>query len=312
MNASKYTSVPRSSHRHSPAALRLILPVLALLISVAAAIADTPRKITPVTPRAPGAPAPAQPDPNARPTTLREDHDAQGNVIFIDTVTGMEWIDTTINNKPTGMIYPKYYTITAGVNIWDPVMRLLGQDYGIGEVWGEFSFYNRYNPVVAVGLGQAALTPDGKNYTYRSPLAPYFKLGANYNILYNSNPRYQVHVGLRYGFTPFSYSVPDATLGPGYWDETEQISIPSQKSTAGYLELVAGLRVDIAKGFSLGWDVIYHTILHESNAAYGKPIYIPGYGKRGTTFSGSFSLSYTFALPHKSDPPEQPDTQPLQ
>lgn len=276
------------------------------MLGVSALLAQTPRKITPVQPgtQSTTATKTEQTDSDGRPTTLRETYDDKGNVVFIDTVTGMEWVDTLFNNKPKGNIYPKLYTVTAGVNVWDPVMRLLGQHYGLGEVWGELSLYNRYNPIIVLGLGQASMTPDGQNYTYRSPMAPYFKLGINYNILYNSNPRYQVHVGVRYGFSPFSYSVPNATLTPGYWDEPEQISIPSQHTTAGYFEFVAGLRVDLAKGFSLGWDVIYHALLHEGKSAYGKPLYIPGYGKRGATFSGSFSLSYTFQLPHKSAPAE--------
>lgn len=155
-------------------------------------------------------------------------------------------------------------------------------------------------------MGQASITPDGQNYTYRSPLAPYFKLGINYNIMYNSDSRYQVHVGVRYGFAPFSYSIPSATLRPGYWDDPERIEIPSQNCTAGYFELVAGLRVGIARGFSLGWDVIYHSIMHESKPAYGKPMYIPGYGKRGTAFAGSVSISYTFMLPQKASRESDP------
>ncbi len=159
-------------------------------------MAQSQRKITPVQPGQPSAAKTEQTDPDGRPTTLRETHDDKGNVVFIDTVTGMEWVDTLINNKPKGNIYPKLYTVTAGVNVWDPVMRLLGQHYGLGEVWGELSLYNRYNPILVLGLGQASMTPDGQNYTYRSPMAPYFKLGVNYNILYNSDPRYQVHVDI--------------------------------------------------------------------------------------------------------------------
>lgn len=294
LNASKYISAPN----------RLLAAALTVLLWVLPAIADTPRKITPVQPQKPSMTTREEKPDDGKPKSLVEQTDAQGNVIFIDTVTGLEWVDTLATKKTKGMIYPKLYAVTAGINIWDPVMRALGQHYGIGEVWVDLSIHNRFFPTAAIGLGQASMSPDGQNYTYRSPMAPYFKIGADYNILYNSDSRYQIHVGLRYGLSPFSYSIPSATLAPGYWDTPEIIEIPSENCTAGYVEVVAGLRVGLAKGFSLGWNVIYHSILHESKASYGKPMYIPGYGKRGSAFTGSFSISYTFMLPQKALPAE--------
>ena len=142
-------------------------------------------------------------------------------------------------------------------------------------------------------------TPDGQNYTFKSPLAPYFKIGANYNIFYNNNPQYQFLVGVRYGFTPFKYEVSSFTLDDSYWGEQQQLSIPSQSATAGYFEFLAGVRVMIAKGISVGWNVKYHTLLHESKGEYGKSMYIPGYGKRGGSFTASLSVSYTLSLPNK-------------
>lgn len=254
------------------------------------------RKITPVIPKTgPGSePVKEQPvDPKAG---LAEMKDSQGNVVFVDTITGQEWVDTTVVAKKTAMIYPLMESVTVGVNLWDPAMRIFGQHYGGVDFWAELSLHNRYKPVFEAGFGSCDDTPDGKNYTFKTKMAPFFRIGINYNIFYNNSPKYQLVAGIRYGFTPFSYEVTNVTMPPGYWDEDAKFDIPSQSTTAGFFEFVAGVRVGIIKNISLGWTVKYHTLLHEGKAKYGKPMYIPGFGKRGSSFTGSFSISYTLPL----------------
>lgn len=60
--------------------------------------------------------------------------------------------------------------------------------------------------------------------------------------------------------------------------------------------MTLGLKVKIAGPLSLGWNVVYHSILHESAAPYGKPMYIPGYGKRSSAITANFSIIYTLPL----------------
>lgn len=285
---------------------RSFLIIIALLASLTFTVWGQ-RKITPVQPKSVTS-ATQKPKEDAEiPSGLAEMKDAQGNIVLVDTITGKEWIDTTNVNKGKGMIYPLFESVTMGVNIWDPVMRLLGQHYGGADVWAELSLHNRYKPVLELGFGSCNDTPDGMNYTFKTKLAPYFRIGMNYNMFYNNNPRYQLIVGVRYGFTPFSYEVTDISVPPGYWGEPSTISIPSRSTTAGFFELVAGVRVMIAKQISLGWTAKYHTILHEGTHRYGEPMYIPGFGKRGTTFTGSFSISYT--LPLNKPKPEAVNTE---
>lgn len=277
------------------------LSASAIIVLLSASVAAQ-RKITPVKTKPATAGTVEQEKEYDPKDHLAETKDAQGNTIFVDTLTGKEWVDTTLNKTDKRMQYPLWESVTVGVNIWDPVMKIFGQDYGGIDVWGELSLHNRYKPVFEFGLGSCNETPDGKNYTYKTPMAPYFRLGMNYNMFYNNDPRYQLVVGVRYGFTTFKYEITEATLNPGYWGEDYTFSVPQQSSTAGFFELVAGVRVQIFKQISLGWTVKYHSILHESKNAYGEPMYIPGYGKRGGSFAGSFSISYTLPLNKKPDP----------
>lgn len=230
-------------------------------------------------------------------------HDDNGNVVYLDTVTGEEWRDSTAIMVLPKMKYPLIFEGAVGINIWDPVMRAFGQHYGLADAWVELSLHNRYKPIFEFGLGQAKYTPSDGNYTYKSPTSVYFRLGANYNFLYNSSPDYQFFGGLRYGFSPFSYSVTNITVDSPYWDETVGFDIPSRNATAGWLEVVFGLKVKLWGPISAGWTIKYSSLLHCSTSANGKPWYIPGFGTRGTSLGGSFSISYTLPL-NKAKTPE--------
>ena len=271
--------------------------LLLLLVCVGATTAHAQRRVTPVTPDTPGAvKTPELTKIPIDPSRLRTTTDAQGNTITVDTVTGQEYVDSTLLPAPPKMIYPLVHQAIFGVNVWDGFMRCTGQKFGIGDVWGEVSLHNRYFPYFAVGLGNINDTPINKNYTYTTPMAPYFKLGATYNFFYNSTPDYRLQAGLRYGFTAFKWSVSDVTVDEGYWGTPTTYDIPSQSATAGYLEIVLALKVKIAGPISAGWTLVYHSLLHSSKSAYGNPMYIPGYGKRNGAFTGNLSIIYTLPL----------------
>ncbi|MDE6306540.1 MAG: hypothetical protein K2L90_08130 [Muribaculaceae bacterium] len=287
---------------------------LIILIMAVAAICSTSvaqRRITPVNPTPTGTRHEAANGKDqtgsepALPPSVIHYHSPDGKVILIDTVAGTEYVDSAAleeAGKTKGRIYPLMHAVTVGVNIWDPLMRCFGQHYGLADAWVELSLHNWIKPVFEFGLGAADNTPSDGNFTYHSPAAPYFKIGANYNFLYNSNPAYQFLAGLRYGFSSFKYDIQNATGAPGYWDEPTTFNIPRQTSTVGYGEFMIGLKVQIYKNISMGWNLKYHFIFHESKAKYGQPWYIPGYGSRGSAITGAFSIMYTLPLNQKSIP----------
>lgn len=233
--------------------------------------------------------------------TMAHYHDENGNIIYIDTVTGKEWVDSAaLKVTKVPMKYPLLESVSVGVDIWNPLMRAFGQHYGLIDFSAQLSLHNRYKPTFETGLGLANNTPDENNFSYKSPLSVYFRIGADYNFLYNKSPDYQYFVGLRYGFSSFSYSIDNITINSPYWQETAHPSIPSQHPTVGWFEFVMGLRVKLWGPISAGWTFRFHGIAHESKGQYGNPWYIPGYGSRNGKISGSFSLSYTLPLNKKA------------
>lgn len=281
---------------------RLLAFLAALMFAAVIMPLSAQRRVTPVTPREPGSTPQIttnlkqQVDSSRLVTTI----DAHGNTVMVDTVTGLEFVDSTLLKAPPKMEYPLLHEVIAGVNVWDTIMRALGQKYGLGDVWAELSMHNRYFPFFAVGLGSINETPVDKNFTFKSPVAPYFKIGGSYNFFYNSNPDYRLQMGLRYGFTTYKWSALDVTVDEGYWGTPSTYSLKDIGNTAGYLEVTFGIKVKIAGNFSAGWTIVYHSILHESKSAYGNPMYIPGYGKRNGAISGNFSIMYTIPINKKT------------
>lgn len=286
------------------ARLSSVLTIVLLAVAASVPVAAQ-RRVTPVTPVEPTRVSNPVDESklkkkDTKPASVVTQVDDSGREILVDTITGSEYVDSMALAQPKviGNIYPLWHAVTVGVDLWNPLMRIFGQEYGLAGVWAEVSLHNRYMPVVEFGLGNASAKPDAANYTYRSPVAPYFKIGCDYNFLYNSNPDYQLYAGLRYGLTRFRYEVDDVTVSNEYWGESTTFSIPSQRSTTGYGEVLVGLKVKVAGHFQLGWCVKYHTLLHSSRAPYGRPWYVPGYGTRTSALGVSLSVMYTIPL-HK-------------
>lgn len=225
--------------------------------------------------------------------------DNTGMVFYVDTVTGEEYRDSTTMKRVVGNLYPRLESVSIGVNLLDPFLRIMGQQYGGIEFSGQLSLYNRFFPTLELGMSKADISPDTQNFTLHSGWAPYARIGMDYNIFYNSNPAYQFRVGLRYGFSAFSFHT-DGYSRNDYWGSSMPIEIPSQNSFAGYLDIAFGLKVKIAGPISLGWSLRYRTVINKSSNPYGETLYIPGFGKVSNCLGGTFTLYYTLPLNRKA------------
>lgn len=280
--------------------------ILSVLCCLAVVSVTAQRRVTPVTSGSRnivGVNENKQPGDSIDRTRLVGVTDDKGNTVLVDTVTGKEVPDTTaaggVQGRVPKMLNPLLFSTSVGIDIWDPLMRIFGQSYGLIGFSAELNLHNRYIPVVEAGLGNADSTPNNQNYTYHAGISPYFRVGMNYNFLYNSNPDYQFVAGLRFGWTSFDYQLRDVYISDSYWGQDKTVDFPVQTSSVSYLNVIFGLRVKIWKPISMGWNVRFRAILHETDQPGGKPWYIPGYGSRSGIITGSFSIFYTFSLQGK-------------
>lgn len=193
--------------------------------------------------------------------------------------------------------YPKLTELSLGLNFGDALLMAFGQKYSSFDLSATLNMWNRFQPVLIVGLGRAKDTPDDMNYTYTGKLSPYFKIGANYNFLFKNEPKYQLYAGVRLGFSTFKYDITDVTINNPYWGEYDQsYQLKGISSNALWGEFLLGLKVHIFSNWSLGWEAKFHGIFNSKKNESGNPWYIPGYGTKNGKWAFGLSLYYTIPL----------------
>lgn len=293
------------------------LIVVAIMLAAGCGAANAQRRITPInTPATATQPINETKNDTARinarmRATMPHYHEDNGVVVYIDTITGREFRDSTLMKMKKPMAYPLWHDVSIGVDLWNPIMRAFGQHYGLIDFSAQLSLHNRYKPTVEAGLGLAKSTPSDLNFTYRVPLSPYFRVGMDYNFLFNSSPDYQFMAGVRLGVSPFKYSIDDITIGSSYWGEDAHPTIPQQSATAVWMEFGVGLKVKLWGPISAGWSFRFHSLMKKGKSKYGSPWYIPGYGTAGQSITGAFTISYAIDLSGKNKTqPEPPESLP--
>lgn len=223
-------------------------------------------------------------------------YDKHGNPLD-EPVLFLSDLDTVKSAKP-GPVYPLLQSVSIGFNFFDALMKMAGQKHASLDLWASLSLHNWFQPVVEAGVGFADHRPEGGNFRYKGKPSFYAKLGVDYNFLYKSNPDYQVHFGLRGGYSNFSYDITDITVGSPYWDQVNQTSITGQRAHALYGEILGGIRVKIAGPVSMGWNFRYRFMMKKTDGSNSTPWFIPGYGASNPV-GASFSVIYTLPLSRK-------------
>ena len=192
--------------------------------------------------------------------------------------------------------YPRLTDLTLGLDIAEPLFMAFGQSYASTGVHATLNMWNRVQPTVELGLGWAKSTPDDMNFTYRGKPSPYFKVGANYNFMFKNLPDYQALLGIRLGYSTFSYDVTDVHYVNSYWQEDLGYDIKGERSHALWGEAGIGLKVRLIDRLSMGWMIRYHGIFNYGKNEHSKPWFIPGYGPRGSSLGFSLTINYTLPL----------------
>lgn len=235
-----------------------------------------------------------------KPITVLHYYDKHGDPLE-EPVRFLATLDTVqkVKSKP---VYPTYNGINFGLNFGDLIFNAFGQKYGSYDIWANVSIFNWIFPTIELGAGFANATPEHQNFTYYVKPSLYAKLGLDYNFLYKSNPDYKVFLGVRAGFSNFSYSLKNVTIESDYWQESQKFSINGLHSTSFYGEVLAGIQVKIVSQFSLGWDIRWHFNLHTTSDGVNRPWFIPGFGASSPV---SVHVSATWTIPRKETPNPQ-------
>lgn len=205
-------------------------------------------------------------------------------------------------DKEPKIKYPLYNGVSIGLELWGIGSRALGGDFLSSEVSVDVNLKNRFFPIAEIGYG-ATDTWSDKGTHYKSH-APYFRIGMDYNALFNKRHGHMLLVGLRYGSSHFKYdvealSIDDPLYGgtvgnPNLEDKIWGGSLPYEhkgmKASMQWAEFCVGIRAHVWKALYMGWALRFKFKLSASPDEHGDPWYVPGFGKYD---SSTLEITYT-------------------
>jgi hypothetical protein len=136
------------------------------------------------------------------------------------------------------------------------------------------------------------------NYTYLDK-GIFVRTGVDFNLLKpeKSLGKYWAGIGLRYGLGRFNSEVPSFQK-ENYWGIISS-SIANKTSWGHFVEVSPGVRVEVFKNFSMGWTLSLRMLLYTGTGKDLRPIYFPGFGNGGKTFTTGLNYFFVWNIPYK-------------
>lgn len=183
---------------------------------------------------------------------------------------------------------PLFRGVAVGVDIAGALQRTLS-DYGQYEAMARVNLHDQYFPTVEVGIGDARHDDDvitGITYHTR---APYFRIGADVNLMKNKHTGNRIFAGLRYGFTSYKVSIDHQPFPDPVWQWDTGFGVVDEPCHQHWAEVLFGIDAKVFGPLHLGWSVRYRRRLAHDDGLTEKTWYVPGYGIQEST-----RLGYTF------------------
>lgn len=211
--------------------------------------------------------------------------------------------DTLAKKKPKKNSRQVFHGFSVHLDAASPLVNYLIDKSTLSfEACVDVDLLHRFFPIAEVGFGYAdKLNDDNIHYKVK---APFYRLGMNFNILRMKSKDGESkiftgsypYIGLRYGFTLFKYGLDGVIVNDDYWGVSRPMEVNPKYLYAGWAELVAGVRVNMVKGFTMGWSVRLGVLSHTSKPSLKTQLwYIPGFGKNNTVnFMFNYTFGYTF------------------
>lgn len=185
---------------------------------------------------------------------------------------------------------PFFNGFAVSIDLVGPVQMLTG-DYGQYEAAVRINLRDRYFPTVELGLGKADQDNAVTNIKYKTS-APYFKVGADFNLLKNKHDVYRLFAGVRYAFTSFKYDVSCPNVSDPVWGNDVTYSATDVQCSYHWIEALIGVDAKIWGPVHLGWSLRYRSRLAYDDGELGKSWYVPGFGKtNNSNIGGTFNVT---------------------
>lgn len=205
--------------------------------------------------------------------------------------------DTTATDSTTHVKAKELTThqLSVSFDIMQPVYNLL-ESYRTGyEVAIDYYLHKQLYVVGEGGFGKGTVSYSNLDYTCNNS---FFRVGFNKCLLARQTPKDwdMAYMGLRYGMAFAQRSPASFTTTDSLWGNTSGTVAGRPSFTPYWFELVGGVRVEVAKRFSLGWSIRGKFMINSNSFKDLSPIYIAGYGRGDKTAVFDFNFYATYAI----------------
>jgi hypothetical protein len=185
--------------------------------------------------------------------------------------------------------------ITIGYDFSGLIVNIFQPTQTSGEVSITAGAFRRLYYTVEAGL--VNINDREKDFNYYSK-GQYVRAGFDYNFYKRKTPdeNNMVFLGLRYGFATMNHSANNIIIEDDKWGNYTLPSIPDSKVNAQWLEIAAGIRVEIIRNISMGWSGRLHYLTYLESTA-NKPFVIPGFGSGYSKITLGFNYSVYYSIP---------------
>lgn len=151
------------------------------------------------------------------------------------------------------------------------------------------------------------------NYSYRSE-GVFIRGGIDFNTIHPflAQGKYFAGVGLRYGLSIYNSEISSFRY-ENYWGSGTG-SIASSLHAAHFIEISPGIKTEVFKNVSIGWNLRLRLMVYPGTSKDLKPVSVPGYGNGVKSFSPGMNYHIIINIPYKSvfvkpepEKPEEPE-----
>ncbi|MDN6280457.1 MAG: porin family protein [Psychroflexus sp.] len=197
--------------------------------------------------------------------------------------------------------YKERYGLTIGTDLSKLGRSLFDDDYQGFEVFGDYRLTK--NLYIAAEIGNEEDTYNEENLVSTAK-GSYIKAGVNYNVYENwIGMQNIIYIGARAGFASFNQNIEEYTVSssehyfdPDVRNETKKFD----KLTASWVEMKAGIRVEVLKNLYLGAHVQLKVEVSSTELNNFDNLYIPGFNRTYDSSSvgtgWGYSISYMIPL----------------
>ena len=160
-------------------------------------------------------------------------------------------------------------------------------EYGQYEGALRLNLHNQYFPTLEVGLGRANHAIEESTDIGYKTSAPYFRLGADFNIMKRKHTGNRIFVGFRYGYTHYKADISRASFEDPVWKWDTTYGVSGMSCYQHWVEVLFGLDAKVAGPLHLGWSARYRSRIAHDDGVMGNTWYVPGYGRQGGSVLGA-------------------------